>query len=76
MINGNYASIYAGRWFTDEEAQKIQTDIVKNAGTGEMGYWVDRQGNHVDLSGSGETKETKEYKEIPIWKRKLKKWER
>lgn len=57
VTQGNMARYYSGRWYTSDEAQKIESYLSKNNGTGEFWGWKDRQGDTVYFSGASEKKE-------------------
>lgn len=54
MVTDNYLQRYTGRWYSSLEAQKVETDLQKNAYTGETWNWIDKNGTVWELSGHQE----------------------
>ena len=50
---------YEGKWYSDSEAQKIETILQRESRTGDNWRWKDEEGNTVTLSGSSELQNIK-----------------
>lgn len=44
---GQRLNQYTGKWYTDEEAAKVQKDLIENEWTGVSWRWVDQSGYTV-----------------------------